>query len=229
MKRRLMAMLLLLVLITGLTGAEADFTFDDDRFRGDFTTENLNAIIEEYELYDGWFWTTEGDIEQDYHGHEFSPGWTSTAVKMLKKTNYLEGWYGCRWGIHHVRSVAPDQGGYGECFGFAQFIGYLLSGEKNPQGHWKFYYSMKAAGGLQVGDIVRTEYTRKGKKYQHSAVVYKVEEDQVTFLQISSGAFNMISIGSGFSDGNYINLQSVDEIAELPWLKISRSEMNLSN
>ena len=37
MKRRLMAMLLLLVLITGLTGAEADFTFEDDRFRGDFT------------------------------------------------------------------------------------------------------------------------------------------------------------------------------------------------
>ena len=33
----------------------AEFLFHDDRFCGRFTTENLDAIIEEYELYDGWY------------------------------------------------------------------------------------------------------------------------------------------------------------------------------
>ncbi len=230
MNRRFISALCMLVLIlSSALSASADFTFEDDRFRGDFTTENLNAIIDEYELYDGWFWTTPADVDQDFHGHEYCPGWTYTAVKYLKKTNYLEDWYGCRWMINRVRSVRPDQGGYGECFGFAQFIGYLLSGEKNPQGHWKFYYNIKASQGLRVGDIVRAEYKRRGKKYQHSAVVYKVTEDRISFLQVSSGAFNQISVDTGYSDGNFINLSTLEDIGDLPYLKISRSQMNLQD
>ena len=76
--------------------AYADFSFSDTRFQNNFTTENLDAIIDEYELFDGWYWTTHAEIRQDFHGHPESPGWTAT-VEQLNKTNYLKGWYGCRW------------------------------------------------------------------------------------------------------------------------------------
>ena len=54
--------------------AHMEFLFHDDRFRGRFTTENLDAIIDEYELYDGWYWTTEADVTQNFHGHPECPG-----------------------------------------------------------------------------------------------------------------------------------------------------------
>ena len=69
--------LLLLCVMLFFSRAFADFTFTDSRFRDLLTTENLDAIIDEYELYDGWYWTTEADIPQDFHGHAESPGWTT--------------------------------------------------------------------------------------------------------------------------------------------------------
>ena len=126
------------------------------------------------------------------------------------------------WPIDHVRKAAPDRGGYAECFAFAQFIGYLLSGEINPQGNWDFWYSFDGAGELRVGDIIRTEYKYKKKTYNHSAVVYAVEGDDVRFMQVSGGSNNLISIGNGFSDGNYQNVTSMDELRELKGVKICR-------
>ena len=221
--KRTAAFLLTLLLFSffSFSFSKAEFVFSDDRFRFDMTTENLDRIIEEYELYDGWYWTTKADIQQDFHGHPECPGWTWTVEKLGKK-NYAKGWYGCRWPIDHVRSAAPDQGGYAECFAFAQFIGYLLSGEKNPQGNWDFYYHFEESHGLCVGDIVRVEYRRHKKEYQHSAVVYAVNGEEILFLQVSGGSYNMISIGKGFSDGNYENLTSLDALSEIPGLKISR-------
>ena len=110
------------------------FQFEDTRFAGDFTTDNLDRIIEEYELYDGWYWTTLPRIDQSFHGAEDQPGWTDTAVKKKGGTAFIPDRYGCRWLANRVN---PDvyggmTGGYGECFGFAQFIGYLLSGDYNP-------------------------------------------------------------------------------------------------
>lgn len=185
------------------------------------TTENLNAIIDEYELYDGWYWTTEADIPQDFHGHPEAPGWNTT-VDMSGRKDYLPGWYGCRWPIDHVRKLAPDQGGYAECFAFAQFIGYLLSGELNPQHNWDFYYSIQASGGLKVGDIIRVEYKKNKHQYQHSAVVYSVNGDEILFMQVSGGNYNRISIGQGFTDGNVINVTMLDQLSEIPGMKISR-------
>ena len=51
MKRmqRLITLLLLCVMLF-ISGASADFSFSDDRFRDSLTTENLDAIIDEYEL-----------------------------------------------------------------------------------------------------------------------------------------------------------------------------------
>jgi len=206
-------------------GNAADFFFSDERFQGVFTTENLDAIIEEYELYDGWYWTTPGDVQQTFHGRPESPGWTWSAEHM-EKIAYLERCYGCRWPIDHVRSMAPGQGGYGECFAFAQFIGYLLSGEINPQGRWGFYYSMEAAGGLKVGDIVRMELHTKQKTYEHSAVVYAVNGEEIIFMQVSGVTFNRISIGHGFPNGKGEQLTVLEDLGALPGLKISRCALN---
>ena len=54
---RLMRCLALLLVLSVLwvSSASASFDFSDDRFRGAFTTENLDAICEEYELMDGWY------------------------------------------------------------------------------------------------------------------------------------------------------------------------------
>lgn len=220
--KRFLIVFFLCFMILSSSVAESDFTFRDDRFQSrEVTTEMLDRIIQEYDLFDGWYWTTPPGVTQTFHGCEDHPGWTSTAEKLNKK-EYDEGWYGCRWPIDHVRKAAPDRGGYAECFAFAQFVGYLLSGEINPQHHWTFYYSLKAAGALQVGDIVRVEYLRKGKQYHHSAVVYTADGDNVTFLQVSGGSYNKISVGSGFSDGNNTDVRSAEAIGMIPGLKISR-------
>lgn len=222
MRRRCLTVIFIVVcLLLPTRGSSAEFLFHDDRFRDKLTTENLDAIIEAYELYDGWYWTTPADITQDFHGHPECPGWT-TSVEAAKRKDFLKGWYGCRWPVDHVRRMAPDEGGYAECFGFAQFIGYLLSGEINPQHNWDFFYSISASGPLQVGDIVRVEYRKNGRMVNHSAVVYAVNGEEILFLQVSGGNYNKISVGRGFTDGNIINATSLEEIASIRGLKISR-------
>lgn len=120
--------------------ALAAATFQDTRFQGLYTTENLNAILQEYELFHGWYWTTEANVPQNYHGHENKPGLTDTTANNLLKKEYEKGWYGCRWNWDTLLSTKPNGSGWGECYGFSQFIGYLLSGKRNPQGSkgWKF-------------------------------------------------------------------------------------------
>ena len=109
--------------------ALAAFSFSDTRFQNVLTTENLDAIIEEYELYDGWYWTTQADIPQTFHGHPECPGWTTTVDRNSRKA-YQEGWYGCRWPIDHVRKAAPDRGGYAECFAYIVRVEYRKSGHE---------------------------------------------------------------------------------------------------
>ena len=220
--RFLLLLILFCSIIIHFSLSNAEFYFSDTRFQYHFTTDNLDSIIEEYELFDGWYWTTEADIPQTFHGHPECPGWTSTVEKYGKKY-FAKGWYGCRWPIDHVRKAAPDQGGVAECFAFAQFIGYLLSGNINPQKNWDFYYSLESSDGLCVGDIVRVEFRKNSKDYQHSAVVYSVNGDEIQFLQVSGGNYNMISVGNGFSDGYHVNLSTIEELDAIPGLiKISR-------
>ena len=48
---------MILVLVAAMLfvpSAHAAFNFSDERFQGVFTTENLDAMIQEYELFDGW-------------------------------------------------------------------------------------------------------------------------------------------------------------------------------
>ena len=219
--RRISAFLLIVCLMLPFCRASSEFLFSDVRFRGKLTTENLDAIIDEYELYDGWYWTTPANVLQDFHGHPDSPGWTSSAERA-KRNKYVKGWYGCRWPVDRVMRTRPDKGGYAECFGFANFIGYLLSGELNPQHNWTYFYSTEQSGPLQVGDIVRVEYKKNGFSIQHSAVVYAVNGEEILFLQVSGGNYNRISIGRGFTDGNIMDATSMEQISAFRGLKISR-------
>ena len=93
---RLTAVILILTALFTVP-APAEDAFSDDRFRGVFTTENLDRIITEYELNDGWYWTGEADVPQTFHGREGRPGWTDTAVNVYKYEGFVFGWYGYRW------------------------------------------------------------------------------------------------------------------------------------
>ena len=228
MKKLILSFLFLLTSVFFFIPAvSADFEFTDLRFQGSFTTENLDKIIEEYELFDGWYWTTRPYIVQTFHGVEDAPGWTDTAVNGYGRSYYTPGMYGCRW---ECTMVLPEyrRAGRGECFGFASFIGYLLSGEYNPHGHWIRYYSLDASDGVRFGDIVRTEFEAKGIHYQHSAVVYSVSEsgDDIRFLQISGSRYNLIILDEGFSDGYHLPLRSLEDLKKLPNIRICRSQMN---
>ena len=141
--------------------------------------------------------------------------------------NYEPGWYGCRWGKDEINPLIPNDEGSGECFGFAQFIGYLLSGSMNPHSDWIYYESLGYASGLRVGDIIRIEYEAEGKYYQHSAVVYEVGDGEVRFLQASGSRYNLIRAGQGYYDGYLYDEQSISVIARMPGLRIYRSLENL--
>ena len=225
--RRIFLCLAALMLACWSAPARCDGDFEDTSFQGIFTTENLDRIIEEYELYDGWYWTTQAGETQTYHGHEEKPGWTDTAVNVCEKTEFERGWYGCRWDTDVIDSRLPNGSGWGECFGFGQFIAYLLSGERNAHRNWTPYYSVGAAGGLKVGDLIRAEYKKKGRSYIHSAIVYSIEGDQVLFLQVSGGNFNLLRTGVGYNDGNLVNETSLEAITKIPGLRIMRSPLNI--
>ncbi len=224
-KRLFIVILCISVMISA--GSLSEFEFSDNRFQGEFTTENLDKIIAEYELSDGWYWTTAPNILQNFHGQENAPGWTDTAANKLHRKEYTPGLYGCRWMANKVFSESPGIGGYGECFGFAQFIGYLLSGEYNPHRNWNFYYNLNASGGLRVGDILRTDFSADGKQYRHSAVVYSVSEDEILFIQVSGSTYNRIRAGCGFMDGYHHGPDTLEELAKVPNIKICRSQLNL--
>ena len=93
MKRnqRSVVLLLFFLLLIAFPHASSEFLFSDDRYRDKLTTENLDAIRDEYALYDGWYWTTLPDVSQTFDGHPEAPGWTSS-VENAGRKNYLKGW-----------------------------------------------------------------------------------------------------------------------------------------
>jgi len=226
MKRIATAFCAVMLMLLGLQTAKAEFTFTDTEFQGQFTTECMDAIIEKYELYDGWYWTTQAGVIQNFHGAEGKPGWTDTAVNVKQKRDYVRGWYGYRWRKDEINKECPNDFGDGECFGFAQFIGYLLTGDLSPHAQWMTYGSIRQAGGLLVGDIVRGEYVVDGKKYMHSAVVYSVNGDEVLFLQTSGNLFNLMSNRQGYYDGYVCHETSMTALANNKNLKVIRSPQN---
>ncbi len=204
-------------------------TFTDTRFRGDYSTENLDAIIEEYELYDGWYWSTRPGVYQDFHGQKGKKGWTQSSEERFDPIVYTWGWYGCRWNWDVIDQGTPNREGWGECFGFCQFIGYLLSGERNPHRNWPVFHSVRQAGGLKPGDIVRVDYTDEKGPHQHSAIVYSMNEEDgtVLFLQVSGSNYNRMYIRRGFTGGGLGGTMDMTDIINCPGLLIMRAEENL--
>ncbi len=215
------------VLVFPALASEGSFT--DTRFRGDYSTENLDAIIEEYELFDGWYWTTETAVYQDYHGQEDKKGWTQSSRERFAFFDPARGWYGCRWNWDEVDRTCPNGEGWGECFGFCQLLGYLLSGDRNPHGHWPTFESVRQAGGLKPGDIVRVEYSNEEGVFQHSAMVYSVDEEneKVTFVQASGANYNRLYIRRGFTGAGLGGTTDLTDIVNCPGLRIMRAEENL--
>ena len=191
---RAFSLIFALIFLSG-SAAFADFEFSDVRFQGEFTTENLDRIIEEYD-------------------------------NVYNRQYYVKGMYGCRWNSNIVLPESPRLG-RGECFGFASFIGYLLSGEYNPHGRWKRFYSLKASGGVRVGDIIRTDFEVNDIRYQHSAVVYSVSDVEIVFLQLSGSLYNKIILNEGFCDGYHPGMTTMEELEKLPNIRICRSQLNL--
>ena len=169
---------------------------------------------------------------QTFHGQEGKKGWTQTSKEKFVPIDffiYSWGWFGCRWNWDAVDAGEPNREGWGECFGFAQFLGYLLSGERNPHRNWPTFSSFWEAGGLKPCDIVRVEYTDDRGFHQHSAMVYSVDEEKgkVLFVQVSGGNYNRLDIRKGFTGGGLDNTRDIGDIAKCPGLKIMRAEDNL--
>lgn len=233
-KNYLCIFLTVLLLWAGLPqGMADDGTFTDTRFQGKYTTENLDAIIEEYELYDTWYWSTPGWTYQTFHGQEGKKGWTQTSKEIHDPFIYSWGWFGCRWNWNMVDPGEPNREGWGECFGFCQFLGYLLSGERNPHRYWVPFRSIREAGGLKPGDIVRIEYTDDMGFHQHSAMVYSVDEDKgefghALFLQVSGGNYNRLYIRRGYTGAGLAGSTDLTDIMICPGVSILRAEENLN-
>ena len=237
MMRKWIAVLLALLVPLGCpTGGEAEemeyqtpeeFRFVDTRFRGEYTTDNLNAILEAYELNDGWYWVTKADVTQNYHAHENKKGWTQSSKEQAEAKGqdyfYNRGWFGCRWDCNEVQSGMPNAFGWGECFGFCQFLGYLLSGEVNPHGKWQHFNTVWEADGLRVGDIIRVEYTDEKGFHQHSAMVYSVTKERVRFIQCSGVSYNQLFINWGFHGANLGNTTLISDVRKFPGLRIHRA------
>ena len=213
-------------------GKAYEASFTDTRFQGVYTQENLDAILEEYELYDQWFWCTQAQVPQTFHGQEGKMGWTESSEAYFDPYDYTLGWYGCRWNWDAVEATDPNGFGWGECFGFCQFLGYLLSGERNPHGNWPAFDSIQDAQGLRPGDILRIEYTdERGVLHQHSAMVYSVDEESETvlFLQVAGTLYNLLNIRCGFTGAGLYGSTSLAEIARMPGLRVMRAEENLNS
>ncbi len=166
---------------------------------------------------------------QDFHGHEGKKGWTQTSKERFDPFVYSWGWFGCRWNWDALDDSMPNTYGWGECFGFCQFLGYLLSGERNPHGRWVPFLSVKQAKGLKPGDILRVEYTDETGLHQHSAMVYSVDEEKgkVLFLQVSGSNYNRIYTRRGFTGAGLAGTALLSDIALCPGLRILRAEQNL--
>ncbi len=232
MKRKQKSLCLVMILLAEIffrisVAKAAEGTYTDTRFQGVYSTENLDVIIEAYELFDGWYWSTQLNVTQNYHGQEGKKGWTQTSKDRFDPFIYSWGWFGCRWNWDMIESGGPNRAGWGECFGFAQFLGYLLSGSRNPHGEWVLFQSLREAQGLKPGDIVPIAYSDEKGSHQHSAMVYSVEGDTVLFLQASGSNYNKLYTRHGFCGAGLNGSTSIAEICATPGLRILRAEENL--
>ena len=149
------------------------------------TRELINAALSRYTATDGRYWTYDSNV------NGADTAWTGSAHYSNSTSSGTWRQYG---------DTAKDFFGGRQCWGFAEFVGWVVTGgtSKNDvpfrSSSWTKYYtkqSYMAAGGLEVGDIIHY--------HGHSVMVYEV---------LSDGKFKVAEcLGNG---GNEINVGWVE-------------------
>ena len=186
------AALVLMLLLTGLltAGALAD----------SITTGAIQDVCNRYGFKSGAYWT------YDYSNVEK----TKSALDAAATSGYCASSVPYGSGKYRSQYYSGSDTHYGEyifqggrqCFGFANFIGYQLTGSV-PTSGWKKYSSVaevESVGGLQVGDVIRAG--------GHSAMVLTVSGSTVTTVECWGGNKNKIAIG-GYFNGSAKTLKDI--------------------
>ncbi len=147
------------------------------------STNEIQRICDEYGFTTGRYWSYS-------EGSGNPTAYTASDQKATTTTSTQKG-----------RPGDGDYKGYrfaggSECWAFAGFIGYKLSGFSNPYDRsWTKFESLNslnAAGGIAVGDLIRTR--------NHSAIVYSISDNgNLRFVQCGGGINNSISVDGFFN------------------------------
>lgn len=179
--------LVLLLLLTGMLVTSA--------CAASITTSAIKEVCSRYGFKSGAYWT------YDYN----QVNKTKTALDAAATSGYQASGIPYGSGKYRSKYYSSSDTHYGEyifqggrqCFGFANFIGYQLTGSV-PTSSWTKYSSVaevESVGGLQVGDVIRAG--------GHSAMVLTVSGSKITTVECWGGSKNKISVGGGFNGSAY--------------------------
>ena len=189
MKSKVLLFVAVLICLIGLcAGASA------------ISTQDIKDVCNRYGFKSGAYWT------YDYNQVSKDQGSLDAAATSGYRAS------GVPYGSGHYRSkyYSGSDTYYGEyifkggrqCYGFANFIGYQLTGSV-PTSGWTKYSSVaqvEASGGLQVGDVIRSS--------GHSAMVLTVSGGNITTVECWGGSKNKISVG-GYFNGSARTLREI--------------------
>ena len=128
---------------------------------------------------------------------------------------------GSRFSTSDVTRVIPKSySGFGQCQGYAKYIGKQLTGVEpcgaaldgygnrvNPNAGWTKYTSISAAGGLQVGDFIRIPTPQGG----HAAIITSVGSGSDPVIQVTEKWGSITTIKNGNLNGSR-NLRTQSQI-----------------
>lgn len=171
------------------------------------TTEMIKALCDQYGYVDGkTYWVYNEKKDKTAHPKLPDDWYVGSTDSSYKTSNQ----------IGSGLTLSYRVGGYYECAGFTNFIGWKLTGVVPKTGNvdsssgvgagWKAYTTAQitSMGGLQPGDIIRNS--------THSAVVYSVKSDgSFTAAQCYGSSSNKIRIGNAFND-QYSKLSSIPSV-----------------
>ncbi len=186
------ALLILCLCLTGLVMASASAS--------SISTAAIKEVCNRYGFKSGAYWT------YDYNKVNKTQAELDAAATNGYKASGVP--YGS--GKYRSRHYSNSDTHYGEyifkggrqCYGFANFIGYQLTGSV-PTSGWTKYSSVtqvENAGGLQVGDVIRSS--------GHSAMVLTVSGSSITTVECWGGNNNKISVG-GYFNGSAKTLRDI--------------------
>lgn len=180
MKRRGLCWLVVLVLLCTSYLVVPGSATAVGEYYGTYTTENLKAICEAYNFKEGYYWSY----------NETVPGASSAYTASTHKAYTVTSNGNKRPGEKNYKGYSF---GGSECYGFAEFLGYKLSGLKYPKTKWKKYTTSESLGDIRVGDIVRYDTIQQnGKKWMHTAVALTVNDDGTFYVIDANGGSNNI-------------------------------------